>query len=102
MLEANLNTSHTLLEPNVSAAAQLPSSVVMHRRRKRGGRGGICPHKNILVGAVPPPKYAAVTDGENLTSQVSPRCSERQCGPVSFEPFVAELVLESAKVGASH
>ena len=66
-----------------------PCTIVQHRRRKQGGRGGICRHRNYLVGALPPRKSARVDDGYvNLTQQLSPYSME-QCGTIALVGFKA-------------
>ena len=47
--------------------------------RGQGGGGDVCPHKNCLVGTMPPQKFAAVTDGYVSLSL----CSKGQCGTVA-------------------
>ena len=55
-----------------------------------GQGGGVCPHKNCLVGALPPRKSG--TDGHvNLTQQLSP-CSMGQSGTVALVGFAFEAI----------
>ena len=65
----------------------MQSQVMVIHSFKQGG-GGICPHKNDVVGALPPQRSAA--GHVNLTQQLSP-CSMGQHGTVALVGFKATV-----------